>query len=71
MSKTLVTDHIDAATVSGIAECLNQVVADSYGLMAQLHLAHWNVEGTDFLTLHQMFQSQYEYKNHQGLMYQC
>lgn len=60
MSKTLATDHIETDTVSGIVECLNQAVADCYGLMGQLHLAHWNVEGTDFLTLHQMFQTQYE-----------
>ncbi len=46
--------------VEKIAQQLNQVVADSYGLLGQLHLAHWNVEGTDFLTLHQMFQTQYE-----------
>lgn len=60
MTKTLVTDHITTESISGIAEGLNQVVADCYGLMAQLHLAHWNVEGTDFLTLHEMFQAQYE-----------
>jgi len=32
----------------------------SYGLLGQLHLAHWNVEGTDFKSLHDMFQSMYE-----------
>lgn len=39
---------------------LNQLVADSYGLMAELHLAHWNIEGSDFFQLHEAFQQQYE-----------
>lgn len=50
----------DTANVTAIADALNQLVADSYGLMAQLHLAHWNVEGSDFFQLHEAFQSQYE-----------
>jgi starvation-inducible DNA-binding protein len=28
--------------------------------MALTHLAHWNVEGTDFFALHKAFQEQYE-----------
>jgi starvation-inducible DNA-binding protein len=60
MTITKATDHINEATLTDVVAGLNQVVAESYGLMAQLHLAHWNVEGTDFLTLHEMFQSQYE-----------
>ncbi len=43
-----------------IAQHLNQLTADSYGLLGQLHLAHWNVQGTDFKTLHEMFQEMYE-----------
>ena len=60
MSISTATDHIETAALPDVAFGLNQLVADSYGLMAQLHLAHWNVEGTDFLPLHEMFQSQYE-----------
>lgn len=60
MSITKSIDNIETSSVSTIAEHLNQVVAESYGLLSQLHLAHWNVEGSDFLTLHQMFQAQYE-----------
>jgi len=60
MSTTKAIDNIETATVAAIAENLNQVVAESYGLLSQLHLAHWNVEGTDFLTIHQMLQTQYE-----------
>ena len=31
-------------------------LADSYALMAQTHLAHWNVEGPNFFQLHAAFQ---------------
>lgn len=60
MSITKAIENIEASSVDQIASHLNQLVADSYGLLGQLHLAHWNVEGTDFLPLHQMFQDQYE-----------
>lgn len=60
MSITKATANIEASVVDKIAAKLNQLVAESYGLLSQLHLAHWNVEGTDFLSLHQMFQTQYE-----------
>jgi starvation-inducible DNA-binding protein len=43
-----------------VIEGLNQVLADSYALMALTHLAHWNVEGSDFYPLHKAFQEQYE-----------
>src|SRR5580692_11695427 len=43
-----------------IVDGLNLVVADSYALMALTHLAHWNVEGSDFFPLHKAFQEQYE-----------
>jgi starvation-inducible DNA-binding protein len=39
---------------------LNQVLADSYALMALTHLAHWNIEGPGFFALHTAFQTQYE-----------
>jgi starvation-inducible DNA-binding protein len=39
---------------------LNQVLADSYALMALTHVAHWNVEGPGFFALHTAFQTQYE-----------
>ena len=60
MSVTEATPAVSASSIPTIAKHLNQVVADSYGLLGQLHLAHWNVEGPHFLTLHQMFQAQYE-----------
>src|SRR5580700_5377328 len=45
---------------SQIVDGLNLVLADSYALMALTHLAHWNVEGSDFFQLHKIFQEQYE-----------
>ena len=45
---------------SAVAEGLKQVLADSYALMAQTHLAHWNVQGPSFFQLHTAFQTQYE-----------
>lgn len=43
-----------------LCDSLNQVLADSYALMALTHLAHWNVEGHGFFALHSAFQMQYE-----------
>ena len=43
-----------------LTDALNLVLADSYALMALTHLAHWNVEGSDFFALHTAFQEQYE-----------
>ena len=45
---------------TGLSNHLNQVLADSYALMALTHLAHWNVEGPGFFALHTAFQAQYE-----------
>lgn len=56
----MTTTTKQSVSTSDIATHLNQLVADSYGMMGQLHIAHWNVEGTDFKTLHDMFQSMYE-----------
>jgi len=43
-----------------VVDGLKTVLADSYALMAQTHLAHWNVQGPNFFQLHAAFQSQYE-----------
>jgi len=45
---------------NAVIEGLQTLLADSYALMAQTHLAHWNVEGPNFFQLHTAFQSQYE-----------
>jgi len=39
---------------------LQQVLADTYSLMAKTHLYHWNVTGSNFMSLHSQFQAQYE-----------
>lgn len=44
------------AVISG----LKTLLADTYALMGQTHLAHWNVEGDNFFQLHTAFQTQYE-----------
>lgn len=48
------------ATAAQLSQSLNQVLADSYAVMALTHLAHWNVEGPGFFALHTAFQTQYE-----------
>lgn len=45
---------------NAVVEGLQTLLADSYALMAQTHLAHWNVEGPNFFQLHTAFQTQYE-----------
>jgi starvation-inducible DNA-binding protein len=54
------TKSAAASTASAVSTALNALLADSYALMAQTHLAHWNVEGPAFFQLHSAFQGQYE-----------
>jgi starvation-inducible DNA-binding protein len=54
------TTTVESEKSSRLSESLNQVLADSYALMALTHLAHWNVEGQNFFALHTAFQTQYE-----------
>ena len=42
-----------------IAAGLSSLLADSYSLYLKTHNYHWNVEGPQFNTLHQMFEEQY------------
>ncbi len=42
-----------------VVEALRQVVADSYALLGQTHLCHWNVRGPSFFSLHGAFEEQY------------
>lgn len=48
------------AATNAVAKDLKTLLADSYALLAQTHLAHWNVEGPAFFQLHTAFQTQYE-----------
>ena len=38
---------------------LRQVVADSYAVLGQTHICHWNVRGPSFFSLHNAFEEQY------------
>lgn len=42
-----------------VVSALRQVVADSYALLGQTHLCHWNVRGPGFFALHAAFEVQY------------
>ena len=42
-----------------VLTALRQVVADSYAVMAQTHICHWNVRGPSFFSLHGAFEIQY------------
>jgi len=42
-----------------LVDALRLVVADTYALIGQTHLCHWNVRGPSFFSLHAAFELQY------------
>lgn len=50
---------IDAKARKKVAGSLEVVLADTYSLYAKTHGYHWNIEGPRFLTLHTLFETQY------------
>ncbi len=42
-----------------VTEALKKVLADSYSLMIKTQNYHWNVEGSNFSSLHLLFEGQY------------
>ena len=42
-----------------LENALRIVTADTYALMAQTHICHWNVQGPSFFALHGAFEEQY------------
>jgi starvation-inducible DNA-binding protein len=42
-----------------VIQLLRQVVADSYAVLGQTHICHWNVRGPSFFSLHNAFEEQY------------
>ncbi len=56
----MATQTVSSAVKSPVVAGLSSLLANSYSLMAQTHLAHWNVEGPSFFQLHAAFQAQYE-----------
>jgi len=51
--------NTETQTQTTVIDALRQVVADSYALLGQTHICHWNVEGPSFFTLHNAFEEQY------------
>ncbi len=54
------TETISKSESTAVVNNLKTLLADSYALMGQTHVAHWNVEGPAFFQLHTAFQTQYE-----------
>lgn len=48
---------LDKATP--VVKALRQVVADTYALIGQTHICHWNVRGPAFFSLHTALEQQY------------
>jgi starvation-inducible DNA-binding protein len=42
-----------------VVGALRQVVADTYAIIGQTHICHWNVRGPSFFSLHTAFEQQY------------
>ncbi|MEO0529808.1 MAG: DNA starvation/stationary phase protection protein [Planctomycetota bacterium] len=47
------------ANENPVVDPLRLVVADTYALIGQTHLCHWNVRGPGFFSLHNAFEEQY------------
>jgi starvation-inducible DNA-binding protein len=52
------TDSASTTAHPPVVDALRQVVADSYALLGQTHLCHWNVRGPSFFSLHTAFEGQ-------------
>lgn len=55
----LATLHKSKETESAVSQHLQKVLANTYGLYLATHNYHWNVEGSNFVTLHKLFAEQY------------
>ena len=57
MASTLLRTHHDlpAKTRGQVVAILNQHVADTTDLFTQVKTAHWNVKGSNFIALHELF----------------
>jgi starvation-inducible DNA-binding protein len=53
------TDYLKKNDQSEIAETLHKVLNNTFGLYMKTHAYHWNVEGPNFKSLHEMFEDQY------------
>ena len=48
-------NDLDAASREKLVELLNARLADTFDLYGQLKQAHWNVKGSDFIQLHELY----------------
>jgi starvation-inducible DNA-binding protein len=55
----LETLHQQKKTDGSLAESLQIVLGNTYGLYLETHNYHWNVEGNNFFPLHKLFEDQY------------
>lgn len=46
---------IEESSREKLVDLINQQLADTYDLYSQAKQAHWNVKGTDFFQLHELF----------------
>jgi starvation-inducible DNA-binding protein len=46
---------LDAATREKLVALLNERLADTFDLYSQLKQAHWSVRGSDFIQLHELY----------------
>lgn len=53
------TSQSTSSNKSKVIEALRQVVADTYAVLGQTHICHWNVRGFSFFALHDAFEQQY------------
>jgi len=51
---------ISPANLQSVATELSKLLADEFLLYTKTRNAHWNVEGTDFHSMHVFFEQQYE-----------
>lgn len=55
----LTTLHKPAEATIPVSESLQTLLTNTYGLYLATHNYHWNVEGSQFIELHKLFEGQY------------
>lgn len=55
----LTTFYRPTTSTTAIGESLQNVLTNTYGLYLATHNYHWNVEGSQFVNLHKLFDEQY------------
>lgn len=54
-----ITLHPVKQSNTPVTQALQDVLASTYGLYLATHNYHWNVEGSNFVSLHKLFEGQY------------